>query len=51
MDFLTSARQWLRAVDMNDRGVIPLKGVGNNEEICCPTRLLCFSFKFLRRCA
>lgn len=25
-DFLTSARQWLRVVDMNDRGVIPLKG-------------------------
>ena len=47
MDFLASARQGLRAVDMNDRGVIPLKGVGNNEEIFCPTRLLCFSFKLL----
>ena len=51
MDFLASARQWLRVVDMNDRGVIPLKGVGNNEEIFCPTRLLCFSFKFLCRYA
>ena len=51
MDFLASARYWLRVVDMNDRDVIPLKGVGNNEEICCPTRLLCFSCKFLRRCA
>lgn len=26
MDFLASARQWLRVVDMNDRDVIPLKG-------------------------
>ncbi len=26
MNFLTSARQWLRVVGMNDRGVIPLKG-------------------------
>jgi hypothetical protein len=51
MDFLASARQWLRVVHMNDRDVIPLKGVGNNEEICCSVRLLCFSFKFLRRCA
>lgn len=47
MDFLTSARQWLRAVGMNDRGVIPLKGAGNNEEIWCPVRLHCFSFKLL----
>ena len=36
MDFLTSARQWLRVVDMNDRDVIPLKGVGNNEETLLP---------------
>ena len=43
MDFLTSARQWLRVVHMNDRDVIPLKGVGNNEEICCSVRLLCLA--------
>ena len=47
MDFLTLARYWLRVPGMNDRGVNPLKGVGNNEEICCPTRLHCFSFKLL----
>ena len=47
LNFLASARYWLRVVGMNDRGVIPLKGVGNNEEICCSVRLLCFSFKLL----
>ena len=31
MDFLTSARQWLRVVDMNDRGVIPLKGDSDED--------------------
>ena len=31
MDFLTSARQWLRVVDMNDRGVILLKGESDED--------------------
>lgn len=31
MDFLTLARQWLRVVDMNDRGVILLKGDSDED--------------------
>ena len=31
MDFLTSARQWLRVVGMNDRGVILLKGDSDED--------------------
>lgn len=31
MDFLTSARQWLRVVGMNDRDVILLKGDSDED--------------------
>ena len=31
MDFLASARQWLRVVDMNDRDVILLKGDSDED--------------------
>jgi len=31
MDFLASTRQWLRVVDMNDRGVILLKGDSDED--------------------
>ena len=31
MDFLTSARQWLRVVGMNDRSVILLKGDSDED--------------------
>ena len=40
MDFLASTRQWLRVVDMNDRGVILLKR-DSDEGLFHPERRVC----------